>query len=59
MYILLLPDDINVSPFPTTLYNNKILFKYPSILYCNEPAMPPDCDSSDCYNEHDDSKWKI
>ena len=28
-------------------------------LTMNQTTMPSECDSSDCYKEHDDSKWKI
>ena len=54
-FILLLLGDINVNPGQTTLNNNKIPLNTPPFYNCNEPTMSSECNSSDCYKEHDNS----
>ena len=55
-FALLLPRDINVNPDQSTVNNNKIPLNIFLFHNCDEPTMSSECDSSDRYKEHDDSK---
>ena len=57
--MLLLSDDINVQPGPTTVNNHKITLNALPFYKCDEPTIPSECGSSDCSKEHDDSKWNV
>ena len=53
---LLLSGYMNVKSGPTTVKNNKLPLNVLLFYNCDEPAMSPECDSSDSYKERYDSK---
>ena len=55
MFILLLLGDINVNPGPTTVNNNIAPFNTLPFHNCDNPTMPSECNSSDCFKAHDKS----